>query len=67
MKTRYVKRKLKRCDIVQRVGNLIGLRSPKLKTGYLTRKDLMEILTKLETMIDATRGIEHAETRDIIS
>jgi len=67
MKTKYVKRKLKRCDIVQRVGNLIGLRSTRLKTGYLTRKDLMEILAKIETMINTTRGMEHAETRDNIS
>ena len=66
MKSKLIKRKMKRSDYAVRVGNLIGLHGNRLHHGYLTKHDFEKLLAVLTTLIREKEDID-AATRTVES
>lgn len=65
MKNKYIKRKPNRSDIALRVGRLIGLNSLHLKSGYLSRKDWIELESTLKSLIEKCKGLTNEKCAEL--
>lgn len=64
MVKRYLKRKLRRADYVDRVCKLVGIKPNNIQTGYLSSKSWKELYAALSMYISKVKEINNAETRN---